>query len=483
MGNSSSRATVADYSIRLLLATFSASALGNETAINLLDVHASALANNAQLSAARHAFSARSERVAQAQAGLLPSLSVGAQLESVHTHGAESVIAERRHGTLYRATLNQPLLRLDRWYALEAARAGSKQSRQALDAEEQALILECINAYFEVLRAQDAVAAARAEARAVGRLLDHVSARLRQGAANRPDVLDAQAAHDLAVANTGLAERKALDALATLDKLVGKPVNQLAGLAHDSSPLVPRPGQADEWVAQALTDHPALQADGFAIDAARHEHRQRKAAHAPTLDAVLGYRHGDGQRFGLSGSATHGPGQRQISERTISLELNIPLFNGGLDVSRTRESAALLAQREDEREERRRRVVLDVRNLHRAVMTDFEQLNARLRSVQSSQASLDANQVGQQLGTRDIADVMDAQKRYYTAVRHYNDARYDLLIHHFKLEEAAGSLTRQDISEISSRLQPTYNAAQDFAPKKNQLAKLLSLSAHRSTPH
>ncbi|WP_236235785.1 TolC family outer membrane protein [Pseudomonas faucium] len=482
MIHSSSLATVVDYSIRLLLATCSASSYG-QGAVNLLDIHASALANNAQLSADRHAYGAHRERVAQAMAGLLPSLNLGAHLQSTRTLGTEVPLAESRQGTLYRATLNQPLFRLDRWYALEAARAGNWQSRLALDAQEQALILECTTAYFETLRAQDTLAATRAEAQAIAGIRNQVSARLRQGAANRLDVLDAQATYDLAAANTGLAERKAQDALAALGKLTGKPVIQLAGLGHDDSPLVPVPKQADAWVSQALTDHPALQADNYAIDAARHEHRQRKAAHAPTLDAVLGYSYGAPQRFGLTGSQTRGPGQRQIGEQTFSLELNIPLFNGGFDISRTRESAAVLAQREDEWQERQRKVVLNVRNLHRAVMTDFEQLNARLYSVRSSLASLDANTLGQQLGTRNIADVMDAQKRYYSAVRQYNDARYDLLINHFKLLEAAGALNHENISDVSSRLLPTYKASQHFAPDKQQIAKLISLSAQRVTVH
>jgi len=468
MGKSTGRLTLANYSIGLLIALFTARASAQASAINLLDVHAGALANNARLSAARHALHARGERVAQARAGLLPTLSLHASEESADTRGAGQAPGLQRQGTLYRATLTQPLLRLDRWYALEATHADSQQARFAFDDQQQSLILECAVAYFEALRAQDALAATRAQARAAATLRDHVAARLAQGAANRPDLLDAQAALDLAIASSGLAERTAQDTLEALGRLIGKPVSQLAGMAHGAQPSMRTAGQADAWVARALAQNPMLLADGQGVEVARQALRQRKAAHAPTVDAVLGYRQGDAERFGLAGNRH--VGHAQIAERVFSLELTIPLFNGGLDISRTRESSALLAQREDEREDRRRQVMLNVRNLHRALSTDLEQLDARLQSVWSSHASLEANQKGQQLGTRDTADVMQAQGRYFNAVRHYNDARYNLIIDHFKLKQAAGSLTRQDIIEISSRLNNSYNAELDFAPSKLELS-------------
>lgn len=50
---------------------------------DLMGVYQQAVLNDARLSAARHAFGAQREAVAQALAGLLPTLSAGATVEAV----------------------------------------------------------------------------------------------------------------------------------------------------------------------------------------------------------------------------------------------------------------------------------------------------------------------------------------------------------------------------------------------------------------
>ncbi|WP_370694891.1 hypothetical protein [Pseudomonas sp. FP2335] len=56
---------------------------GTGAARDLMGVYQQAVLNDARLSAARHAFGAQREAVAQALAGLLPTLSAGATVEAV----------------------------------------------------------------------------------------------------------------------------------------------------------------------------------------------------------------------------------------------------------------------------------------------------------------------------------------------------------------------------------------------------------------
>ena len=78
-----------------------------------------------------------------------------------------------------------------------------------------------------------------------------------------------------------------------------------------------------------------LQASFFAVDAAEENLRQRKAGHAPTLDAVASYQKGDNDSLGFTNSAasptTYGG---DVSQRSIGLQLNIPLYSGGLTSAR-----------------------------------------------------------------------------------------------------------------------------------------------------
>ncbi|QVM91515.1 TolC family outer membrane protein [Pseudomonas entomophila] len=432
----------------------------------LLDVYRHAVEQDARLSAARHEYQALSERVPQARAGLLPSLNAGATFESTRLQRDEPALTRTRSGMVYQANLNQPLLRLDRWYALKAAEAGTAQAGLELASKEQALILQTAEAYFDTLRALDALAASKAEEKALARQQEQAQGRLHNGASSITDVLDAQAAFDNASANRKLAQRKVEDAFEALQRLTRQDYAQIAGIAHQLPVQPPLPNDASTWVNQAVQGNLALLASGQAVDAAEQANRQRKAGHAPTLDAVASYRKGDNDRFGYSNPTDFGRnGYRDdIAQGTLGLELNIPLYAGGLTSSQVRETRERLAQSEDEREDRRREVVLQTRNLHRAVNADVEQVQARQQSIRSSQASLKANQVGRAIGSRNTADVLNAERQLYRAVREYNDARYDYIIDSLKLKQAAGSLAPQDLLDLSHYLSRDYDPDRDFLP-------------------
>lgn len=421
----------------------------------LLEVYRSAVHQDARLSAARHEYQALQERVPQARAGLLPSLNAGATFENSRQQRDGPVSSLSRSGTVYQASLNQPLLRLDRWYALKAAEAGTAQAGLDLAWKEQALILQSAEAYFDTLRALDALAAARAEAKALRRQQAQAQGRLKNGASSITDVLDAQAAHDNALANQKRAQRKVADAFGVLNRLTRQHYSRIVGIVHQLPVRPPIPNDASAWVSQATRSNLALLASSQAVHAAEQASRQRKAGHAPTLDAVASYRKGDNDRFGALGD---------ISQSTLGLELNIPLFTGGLTSSQAREASQRLAQREDEHEDRRREVVLRTRSLHRAVNADVEQILARQQSIRSSQASLKANQMGLALGSRNTADVLNAERQLYRAVREYNDARYDYIIDSLRLKQAAGSLALEDLHDLSHHLNRDYDPDRDFLP-------------------
>lgn len=432
----------------------------------LLQVYRQAVQQDARLSAARHAYQALEERVPQAWAGLLPSLNAGATFENSRLQRNEPTSTLGRSGMVYQASLNQPLLRLDRWYALKAAEAGTAQAGLELAWKEQALILQSAEAYFDTLRALDALAAAKAEAKALLRQQEQAQGRLKNGAASITDVLEAQAAHDNAMANRKRAQRKVADAFEALNRLTRQNYSRIAGVAHQLPIRPPVPNDASAWVRQATRANLALLASSQAVHAAEQTRRQRRAGHAPTLDAVASYRKGDNDRFGYGNAndlARNGS-LGDISQSTLGLELNIPLFTGGLTSSQTREASLHLAQSEDEHEDRRREVVLQTRNLHRAVNADAEQILARQQSIRSSQASLKANQMGLALGSRNTADVLNAERLLYRAVREYNDARYDYIIDSLRLKQAAGSLALDDLHDLSLHLNPEYDPDRDFLP-------------------
>ncbi|MDX1369247.1 TolC family outer membrane protein [Pseudomonas sp.] len=434
---------------------------------DLVTVYQQAAANNADLAAARADYQARREVVPQARAGLLPNLSAGANLSDSRTDvdtslGSQSI---SRSGTVYQANLSQPLFRADRWFQLQAAEASSEQAALELSAIEQTLILQSAETYFAVLRAQDTLASTKAEEAAFKRQLDQANERFDVGLSDKTDVLEAQAGFDTARANRIIANRQVEDAFQALITLTNREHPALEGIEHSLPILAPTPNDAKAWVDTAAAQNLNLQASNYAVNAAEETLRQRKSGHAPTLDAVASYQKGDNDSLGFSNSgASPTTFSGDVEQRSIGLQLNIPLYSGGLTSSQVREAYQRVNQSEQLRESLRRQVVQDTRNLHRAVNTDVETVQARKQSIISNQSALEATEIGYQVGTRNIVDVLDAQRQLYDSVRTYNFARYDYILNNLRLKQAAGTLSPADLEALEQYLKSDYDPDRDFLP-------------------
>ncbi|MEX6501467.1 TolC family outer membrane protein [Pseudomonas zhanjiangensis] len=434
------------------------------TKTDLVTVYQEAASNNADLAAARADYQARREVVPQARAGLLPNLSAGANASDTRTKLDSPSLTSSRSGIVYQANLSQPLFRADRWFQLQAAEASSEQAALELSATEQSLILQSAETYFAVLRAQDTLASTKAEEAAFKRQLDQANERFDVGLSDKTDVLEAQAGFDTARANRIIAQRQVEDAFQALMTLTNREHSALEGILHSLPILAPTPNDAKAWVDTAAAQNLNLQASDYAVEAAEETLRQRKSGHAPTLDAVASYQKGDNDSLGFSNSGASQGFGGDVEQRSIGLQLNIPLYSGGLTSSQVREAFQRLSQTEQLRESLRRQVVQNTRNLHRAVNTDVETVQARKQSIISNQSALEATEIGYQVGTRNIVDVLDAQRQLYNSVRTYNDARYDYILNNLRLKQAAGILSPADLEALGNFLKPDYDPDQDFLP-------------------
>jgi outer membrane protein len=440
--------------------------LANNT--DLVSVYQEAVNNNADLAASRADYAATHENVPQARSGLLPNLSVGSDINNTRTALDQPEAVYNRSGTSYRATLNQPIFRIDRWFQLKAAQSQDEQAALQLSATEQNLILQSANAYFSVLRAADNLAATKAEEAAYQRQLDQSNGRFDVGLSDKTDVLQSQASYDTARAARLTAQRQVEDALQAVVTLTNRDYIALQGMAHSLPILLPSPNDAKAWVDTASQQNLNLQASNYGVAAAEETLRQRKAGHAPTVDVVAQYEKGDNDNFQLSNPST-APGLvygSDVSRRSVGVQLNIPLYSGGRVSSEVRQAYQRLVQSEQQRESLRRQVVENTRNLHRAVNTDVEQVAARRQSIISSQSAVQATEIGYKVGTRNIVDVLDAQRQLYAAVRDYNNSRYDYILDNLRLKQAAGTLSPQDLQDLGRYLKPDYNADRDFLPQE-----------------
>lgn len=442
--------------IAVLLAGLSSQVMAKT---DLLSVYQEALANSADLASAEADALARQEVLPQTRALLLPNIGLGAGVarERIEVDaGSDSYTTD-----YYQASLTQPLFRADRWFNYQAAKSLSTQAQLEFSAIQQTLILEVAEAYFNVLRASDNLATARAEEKAFERQLDQARERFDVGLSARTDVLEALAGYDSARAARFTAQTSLDVSYQAITRLTNSDYEELIGMSHDLPILPPTPSDLQQWVDTAAAQNLNLQAARHAISSASDTLRSSRSAYAPSVDAFVRYNNSGG---GASGVAAGQQRNGDIEQTSFGVELSMPLFTGGATSSGVRESGYRLTQAEQNSEAQLRRVVESTRNLYRTVTSSVEEVEARRQAIISSNAALDATRTGFEVGTRNVVDVLEAQRNLFRAVRDYNTVRYNYIIDNLSLKQAAGTLSPEDLVDLSRWLNPDYDPDRDFIP-------------------
>ncbi len=414
-------------------------------AANLSDVFRDAQAYDAQYAAARAAWQAGQEKAAQGRAGLLPNVNLGGNLRYNNVDsslpGGDADFAS--NGLSVNAA--QPLFRRQNQVLYEQSKGQVKIAGMQFQVAEQDLILRVAQAYFDVLQSQDNIDFINAQKAAIAEQLAAAKRNFEVGTATITDTHEAQARYDLAVAQE-IAEQNSLNIrLRTLEKLVGKPAGALDALIEPAQ-LKAESGNIDDWAARAADGNLQAEIQRIAKAIADQEVERNRAGHYPTLDAVAGYTVNNKQNFGTT----------QVDTRiaSIGLELNLPIYQGGLTSSRVREAVANQEKARQDLENATREASLQARQAWLNVSSGAARVQALEQALTSSKAQLDSTKLGLQVGVRTNLDVLNAEQQVLSARRDLAGARYAYLLSGLSLKAAVGSLGPADLAEIDRHLKP-----------------------------
>ena len=414
-------------------------------AANLSDVFRDAQAYDAQYAAARAAWQAGQEKAAQGRAGLLPNVNLGGNLRYNNVDssltGGDADFAS--NGLSVNAA--QPLYRRQNQVLYEQSKGQVKIAGMQFQVAEQDLILRVAQAYFDVLQSQDNIDFINAQKAAITEQLAAAKRNFEVGTATITDTHEAQARYDLAVAQE-IAEQNNLNIrLRTLEKLVGKPAGALDALIEPAQ-LKAESGNIDDWAARAADGNLQAEIQRIAKAIADQEVERNRAGHYPTLDAVAGYTVNNKQNFGTT----------QVDTRiaSIGLELNLPIYQGGLTSSRVREAVANQEKARQDLENATREAGLQARQAWLNVSSGVARVQALEQALTSSKAQLESTKLGLQVGVRTNLDVLNAEQQVLSARRDLAGARYAYLLSGLSLKAAVGSLGPADLAEIDRHLKP-----------------------------
>lgn len=422
------------------------------SAADLLQVYEMARNGDPQLSAAESTRLYDKEGAVQARAALLPQLNGEASLSRTRTAPDYDVSSQSFATKSRNYTINgsQTLFNFSQFANLRSQRDLSKAADFTLDSANDNLIVRTSAAYFNVLVAIESLTAAQTNEAAAKKQFDFADKRLEVGLAPITDVHEARAQYDQARANTIVAQNTLADSYQALTELTGQPVADLRALPADFRPELPaKYAQIDQLVGEAVAQNPSLKAQELKVSAAESGVSAARGGHYPTLS--LGASAGRSASWGdvVGTGSSFSPDRRTNS---VGLTLSVPIFSGGATQSGVRQALAQRDIAQDGYEQQKRALDRNTRNAYQTLVAGISEVEARRLAVVSAQSAYDASQVGLEVGTRTVLDVIQNQRILFSAQLDYANARYTFLQNRLQLGQAVGTLDIAELQDINRLL-------------------------------
>jgi len=386
-----------------------------------------------QLNAARAQQRATDEVVPQALAGYRPQIigSLSAGLAAVRNLLPDNTIetATLRPWTIG-VTVTQNLFNgFKTANSVRVAEAQVMSGRETLRNTGQGVLLDAVTAYMNVLANQTLVESQRLALQFYTETLAVTQRRLAAGDVTPTDTAQAQARLARAKADLNAAEVQLAVSQALFEQVIGSPPGKLEA-AQPIDRLLPH--SREQAIEISSKEHPVILGAMFDVDVAEWTIHVAESSLFPQLNAV-----GNVSRNVQTDTTL---GTTRTDQASIVGQLNVPIYDGGLAASQTRQAKETATQS--------RLVLEQVRNQTRtAVVSAWVTSEGAKIALAASEAEVSAATLAlqgvqreAQGGQRTTVDVLNAQGDLMSARARLIGAQRDRIIASYTLLSAIGHL-------------------------------------------
>lgn len=401
---------------------------GTVAADTLDEAMVSAAESNPTLAAQRARLRATREALPQAWSEALPQLSISGSATARDTDNENPLLDTDRNED-WSASANASQLLFGSGRVMASTRAARAQIRGAVadyDQTLQTLLLDVTRAYADVRQAQQVVAAREQTVSNLTRLLEYAQAQFDAGVVTRTDVAQSQAR--LAQARTLLvqAQGQLAASVQAYLRLVGRPPSDLqpparaTGLPPQLDVALETAGRQSPVLRSAVAD--TEQADAN-VDVAAAQGRPRV-----TLEA--------GQSIG----ADFDDDTTESMTDTVGVRVSIPIFQGGVVRSRTRQQRALRAATSLDLAAAQRLVQENVTNSWTGLASANAAVASAREQVEAAELAYEGVRLEQETGLRATFEVLEQEQNLLDARLALAQAERDLVVAERQLLASVGSL-------------------------------------------
>ncbi|NTU57828.1 MAG: TolC family outer membrane protein [Chlorobiaceae bacterium] len=388
------------------------------------------------------------EEVKKAGAAFLPSVrSSGSRGRNSTQHGSRNGLDPTQYyNTMnYGVSLRQSLLNISNVAEYNQSKAMMAKSDSDLRKEEVSLIVRITEAYCNALYAEDNLAFSKAHIQAAKEQLQQAKRRFDNGFGTITEVKEAQANHDMAIAEGVDINNGVEFSRRELEDLIGVYPDQLCRLAPEKLELKkPSPASVEEWIAISQSGNPMLASARQEIIIAKREIDKQRAMRLPTLDLIGGRNYSESENNYTIGST--------YDTYSVALQVNVPIYTGGYNSASIRQARAKWVKAGEQFTGQERAVESDVRRYFNSVNTSIAQIQAYEQAMKSQEIAFTGTQKGFTAGLRSNVDVLEAERKLLESRRNLAKSRYQYILNTLMLKQSAGTLSASDIDMVNGWL-------------------------------
>lgn len=409
-------------------------------ATSLQQAARAALTYDSALQSSQMTSEADQQKYWQGMAGMLPTLTLEGNWDRQEQPDKKYQSGVTNHS--YDLSVRQPLFDMSKYAGwrkgVAIANTAEAQSKKA----EEKLLNAISNAYFSVLYQQEVLQAAKAASHNFKQQQQKLQAGILNGQNTRTEL-------DEAKANYALAQAKEIEASSQL-LLAGEAFRRLSGVSPDTvepvnfqclnaSPYasltnaINASQQRNTEIKIALFQNDQADADVLAAD----------GAHMPVVSLYARY----GKNWSRNDNddnllydAIFGTNSKS-NNLQYGVNVSIPLFAGGSQISQSYEAAYRRQAAKYSTMEAQRKAATDTRSAWLSLTNGKALINAQKNAVESSREKVVSVQYGREMGFRTVNDELDAQQKYFSALKDQAEARFNYLNALINLAQSTGSLS------------------------------------------
>ena len=412
----------------ILLAMWQTSA----SAETLTEVLSATYRYSPRIDAERARLRASDEDVARAMSGYRPTVTGGADVNYQKTTVGPPSSTTVTHPRGYRIDFTQPVFTgFQTRNAVNESEAKVRAARETLRNTEQAVLLDAVTAFVDVLRDQAIVRLNERNVRVLSKELDATQQRFSVGEVTKTDVAQARARRAGAVSALNLARANLKTSRANFKQVVGHPASHLVAPKNYTRGI---PATLEEATAVARQENPNVVIALYQEQAARFSVSRIRGELLPSIQLEASY----SDRFGQGGST--GFGFNDTETTTVTGRLTVPFYQGGEVHARVRQ--AKQTNISFIQEIKQARVTAEA-----TVVGAWAQLTAARAQLVSDRVQVDSNRIAlagvreeERVGQRDLLDVLNAEQEYVNSQVNLEATKRNLVVNAYTLLQAVGRL-------------------------------------------